>query len=307
MKDVKLDDRDQQIIKLLLENPKGLQPSQILRLLKWNKKTLQGHLNSLLNHKVIFKEKDETKAKNSKTTYKAFATKENEELFNNINDYYLRSKELLQIKNNNKMAILSAFPHLMQVFSVNYYSLINFYLMRQKGDYLYEVMMKMMNEKLKEFRDYMRNNFSKKQIQRIHAESNIILEVDQIIANEKVLYVMMGRPYYRTQDEILLDNDHLDSDPLEKRLFDTKITKRRSELIEDPKIKSYLENLAKKHETAIRRIEKNHIAQIISGTPNDKSMKRRKITEIIDKQMDLLSPFMQKYTTSLEKKLGIRN
>lgn len=304
MKDMKLDDRDQQIIKLLLENPNGLQPSQILRQLNWNKKTLQGHLNSLLNHKVIFKEKDETKAKNSKTIYKAFVTKEKEQLLKNINEYYLRTKELLQIKNNNKIAILSAVPHLMQVFSANYYSIIQYYLTRPKGDYLYDIMMKMMNEKLKELQYYIRNNFSKRQIQRIHDESNIILDEDQIIAHEKVMYVMMGRPYYRTQDEILLDNDHLDSDPIEKKLFDKRITKRRSELIENPKIKSYLKNLAKKHETAKKRIDKNHINQIILGPPNDKSMKRKKINEIIDKQMDLLSPFMEKYTTSLEKKLG---
>ena len=301
---MELDDRDQQIIKLLLENPKGLQPSQILRQLQWNKKTLQGHLNSLLNHKVIFKEKDEAKAKNSKTIYKAYATKENEQLFKNIHEYYLRTKELLQIKNNNKIAILSAIPHLMQVFSANYYSLIQYYLTRQKGDYLYDVMMKMMNEELKQLQYYIRNNFSKKQIKRISEESSIILEEDQIIANEKVMYVMMGRPYYRTQDEILLDNDHLDSDPLEKRLFKAKITKQRIELIENPKIKSYLKDLAKKHEIAKKRIDKNHINQIIIGVPSDKSMKRKKINEIIDKQMDLLSPFMEKYTTSLEKKLG---
>jgi len=304
MEDMVLSDKDQDIMTILLSNPKGLRYGVLWEKLGWHKKVFQDHLNSLLKHKIIYKEKDETKAKNSTAIYHAYLTEDKKQLVNDVSEFYLRTKKLFENKKINKKASLSAIPHLIQVYASVYYLIIQHYLFEPKGDLLFPVFIKLMNQYIDELKDFITTNFSKTQIKRIYDESDIIFENDNDVAHEKVMNALFGRPYYRTQDEILRDNEHRCWDDFYGNIDkDLKIPKRRLNYIKNPRVKYEIEKLEKKYVATRKKIHNIYIDLIFMYGTIDKSKEARQIEKTIFSHIDLLRPEMDKHTAELDKKI----
>ena len=304
MKNTELDTRDQEIMKYLIQNPEGLRHGVLLKKTGTPKKTLQNHLKSLERHKIIFKIKNKKKASNSTTIYRAIVSEEILQRAKDLVDYRVSALKLLEVKKGNKIAMQSSIPHILQVFSATYYGSLQDYLFEpQVGQTLYDVQMKMVKEQVNVLKNFLRNNFSKKQIERMNQEAHLVNENDFAVGYERIMNVIMGRPYYRTQDEIIRDNTFVYHDDTEYFDDDLKISKQRIKTIQDEKLKKKVEKLEKQYYFVRRKLESTYLDLMLYYGKEDKSKKGKTIHKIINKQMAIISPTMKAHRKFLEKRM----
>jgi len=286
--------RDQKILTLLSENPKGLRHSMLLKKTEFAKKTLQTHLDFLVREKMKERIKNKKKRKNAKTVYKVILEKDDLVHMQELTKLTLSPIDFLY--KSNKTARLSSICHLFQIFSTLYYHSMLHYVIYPKGKITYSTHLKMLENRLDELRDYIHKEFSEKQIERIDEESMLINNADYESAFDKFTIVLTHRPYYRTQDEIFRDNSFI---PIyeEKERWDeeSNITNTRLELTKDKKLKKKLEKLDQEYDSADDELREIDGKLIDFHVNKDKSEHSKKIKRIIEKQRKMIEPKIAQY------------
>lgn len=304
MENMETDWRDQEILKLLYENPKGLRHIELLKKTEFAKKTLQTHLKYLLRENLIEQIKNRKKAKNSKTIYKVVITKEQSELEKLSINYSLLPEIILKTSNVNKMGLLSAMPHLLQVIATVYNDMAISYLFKKKGKIYYQIYLKILEERFDNLRKFIDKTFSKSQIERIMNESEIISELDNRTSQERFLSVVITRPYYRTQDEIFLDNKNSIFKEMESKFDKSRIPKTRLEKLKDQKRKNKLIRLEKKYKLTRRDLYENFLELNDFNIEKDSSKRTISIKSKFEKQATNLIAVVDGYMQELEYKIG---
>lgn len=206
-----IDDRDQIIMKILLENPEGLQYSRLLEIIlteykdKFAKRTFEKHLLNLVNDKKVLRIEAKEIAKNA-VIYKILISEEDEKRIKEISESFFLFQDLLNDKHVSNDTLIGFSSQFLDSIANNSNYMLGEYFFEKNGEIRYEIFEKIRKEKFSIIKKLMKKRFSKKEMNRIFLELELISELRLSNSNQTNHDVVAFTNKLRTKEEIIFDN-----------------------------------------------------------------------------------------------------